>query len=91
VKFGKYVILQLKIAFASSFAVGLALGILLLVIGKVEGTITLDINLSPSDSVWFFLGVPLSVTLLFLVFCPISFFVHAAISRAWKETSSHDA
>lgn len=89
-KFGKYIVLQLKIAFSSSLTVGLVLGMLLLVIGKVEGTITLDIDLSPSDSVWFFLGVPLCVTLLFLVFCPLSFFVHAAISRVWKEKSSHD-
>ena len=90
-KFCKYVVLQTKIAFSSSLAVGLALGLLLLFVGKVEGTITLDIDLSHSDSIWFFLGVPLSLTVLFLVFCPLSFFVYSAISRVWKDTSSHDA
>ena len=84
-RFGKYIVLQIKIAFSSSLAVGLVLGILLLVVGNVEGTITLDIDLSASDSVWFFIGVPFGVTLLFLILSPISFFVHKAISRARKE------
>ena len=89
-KFGKYVVLQLKVAFSSSLAIGLVLGILVLVIGGVEGTITLDIDISRSDSVWFLLGVPSIVTLLFLIFTPVSFLVLTSISRAWKGKSSHD-
>ena len=89
-KFGKYVVIQLKVAFSSSLAIGLVLGIVVLVIGRAEGTITLDIDISRSDSVWFLLGVPSTVTLLFLIFTPISFFVYASISRARKPRSSHD-
>jgi len=83
-KFGEYVVLQLQVAFSSSLAIGLVLGILVLVTGGAEGTITLDIDLAPSDSMWLLLGVPSTVTLLFLVITPVSFFVHAAISRAWR-------
>ena len=89
-KFGKYVALQLKVAFSLSLAIGLVLSILILVIGGAEGTISLDIDLSPPDSVWFLLGVPSAVTLLFLIITPVSFFVHAAISQAWKGKTSHD-
>ena len=83
-KFGKYVVLQLKIAFSASLVIGLVLGMLILVNGGATGAITLDIELSPFDSVWFFLGVPSTVTLLFLLFTPVSYFVHSAISRAWR-------
>ncbi|MBE9538820.1 MAG: hypothetical protein IMF06_07030 [Proteobacteria bacterium] len=89
-KFSEYVVLQLKVAFSSSLAIGLVLGILALAIGKAEGTITLDIDLSPSDSLWFLLGVPSAVTLLFLVITPVSFFLHSAISRTRKEESGRD-
>lgn len=89
-EFGKYVVLQLKVAFSSSLAIGLVLGILVLVIGRAEGSITLDIDVSRSDSVWFLLGVPSAITLLFLIFTPVSFFVFTSISRARKPKSSHD-
>ncbi len=89
-KFGKFVALQLKSAFCSATALGLLLGILIMVIGQVKGSITLEIELSRSDSVWFLLGVPLTVTLLFLLVTPVSFLVHAAISRVLNRKSGHD-
>lgn len=89
-KFGKYVVLQFKVAFSSSLVIGLVLGILILVSGGAEGSITLDIELSASDSVWFLLAAPAIVTLLFLIFSPLSFFVYTAISRVWGRRFGHD-
>jgi len=90
VKFGKYVALQSKVVFSSSLALGLVLGILVLAFGGAEGSITLDIDISRSDSIWFLLGVPSILTLLFLIVTPRSFLVHTSISRTWTRRSSHD-
>lgn len=89
-KFSRYVVLQSRVALSASLAIGLVLGILVLAVGKVEGNITLGIDLSRSDSVWFLLGVPAAVTLLFLIVTPISYFVFVSISCARKEKSSRD-
>jgi len=90
VKFGKYVALQSKVVFSSSLAIGLVLGILVLAFGGAEGAITLDIDISRSDSIWFLLGVPSILTLLFLIVTPISFLVHTLMPRTWTRRSSHD-
>ena len=87
-KFGRYVALQLKFALASSLVVGLVLAIVVLLTGGVEGSITLDIDISRADIVWFIVGAPALITLLFLMFAPVSFFAYTAISRVWKTPSS---
>ena len=89
-KIGRYVALQQKIAFSSSLAIGVVLGIALLVGGGIEGSINLDIELSRYDSVWFLLGTPLIVTLLFLLFTPLSFLLHEANSRVWERKFGSD-
>jgi hypothetical protein len=69
----------------------LVLGILILASGGAEGTITLDIDFSRSDSVWFLLGTPLVLTFLFLAFSPLSFFIDAAASRIRPGKPCRDA
>jgi hypothetical protein len=91
VKFTEYVVLQLKFAFSSSLAVGLVLGLLILAIGGVEGDITMNIDLSRSDSVWLLLGVPAAVTLLFLIVAPVAYFLFALLFSARTKKSSQDA
>ena len=90
-KFSDYIFIMLKFTFSSSLAIGLVLGVLVLVIGGAEGTITFDIDLSSDDSIRFLLGVPLIVTTLFLLFAPISFIVHSLISYSRKRKTSHDS
>jgi hypothetical protein len=90
VKFGNYIVLLLQLTLASSLSIGLVLGVLILVTGGAEGSISLDIDISASDGVWFLVGTPLVMTLLFLVFSPLSFFVHAAISRLWPGKTGDD-
>lgn len=89
-KFSRYLVLLLRLTFTSSLAVGLVLGILMLFIGGAKGSITLDIELSRSDSVWFLVGAPLIFTFLFLVVSPLSFFIHAATTRLWPGKSADD-
>ena len=89
-KFGKFIALQLRFAFSSSLAIGLVIGMSVLLSGGAEGDISLDIDISSTDSIWFLLGIPLITTLLFLIFSPLSFFIHAAVSRVWPPKSGHD-
>lgn len=90
-KFSSYLVLLLQLTFASSLAIGLVLGVLMLFIGGAEGSITLDIELSRPDSVWFLVGTPLIITFLFLVVSPLSFFIHAATTRLRPGKPTDDA
>ena len=82
-KLGKFIALQLRFTLSSSLAVGLVLGILALVSSGAEGTISLDIDLSSSDSIWISLGIPLVITTLFLICSPLSFLIYTVVSRVW--------
>ncbi len=82
-RFGQFILQQLKFAFSSSLAIGLVVGFAILVTGGAEGSITLDIDLSYSDAAWLLLGIPVAITSLFLFISPLSFLIHSAVSR-WK-------
>ena len=89
-KFRSYITEMLKGTLSSSLALGLVLGALLLITGGVEGEISLDIDFSATDSLWFFLGVPAVISALFLLLSPLSYFIHAAAFRAKPARSSND-
>ena len=80
-KFSSYIAYTMKGAFSSSCALGLILGVLVLVTGGVEGEITLDIDFSTKDSLWFFLGIPALISTLFLFVSPLSYLIHRAVFR----------
>ena len=75
-KFKGYITELAKYALSTSLVLGLLLGILVLVTGGAEGSITLDIGLSTIDSIWFLLGTPALFLVLFLLFSPLSYCVH---------------
>ncbi|MEE4144835.1 MAG: hypothetical protein V2I26_08555 [Halieaceae bacterium] len=85
-RFGSFVLQQVKFAFCSSLAIGLVIGLLLLLTGGAEGAITLDIDLGYSDSVWFLLGMPVFVISLFVIFSPLAYLIHKWIFRTAHET-----
>ena len=89
-KFGQFVAQQMLFTLSSSAAVGLVLAILVLATGGAEGSITLDIDISSIDSIWFLLGVPAVTCFLFLLFSPLSFVLHIAVARVLTGNSAHD-
>ncbi|TXS95308.1 hypothetical protein FV139_05260 [Parahaliea maris] len=62
---------------------GLVLTALLLVVGGVEGSISLDIDISRTDGPWLVLGLPLLFTLLALLCSPFAFLLYRGGSRLW--------
>jgi hypothetical protein len=76
-----YIAKTMRGAFSSSLALGLVLGILMLIVGSVEGEISLDIGLARWDSIWFVIGAPLLTCMLFLLLSPLSYFIHAMTFR----------
>lgn len=76
VKFNRYIIELAKFVFSSSLILGLVLGMVVLVTGGAEGSITIDIDLSASDSIWFLLATPLLITAVFILLSPLSYCLH---------------
>ena len=89
-KFRSYIAYTMKVAFSSSCALGLVLGVLVLVTGGAEGEISVDIDFSTKDSLWFFLGVPALISVLFILLSPLSYFIHGAVFRGKPVKSSDE-
>ena len=80
-KFNRYITELIKFVLSSSLVLGLVLGIMVLVTGGAEGSITIDIDLSAIDSIWFLLGTPFLLTAVFLLTSPLSYYVHSIAFR----------
>ena len=88
-KFRSYIVEMMRGTFSSFLALGLVLGILVLVTGGAEGEISLDIDFSSRDSFWFFFGTPVLMSALFLFLSPLSYLINRAIFRR-KPLKSND-
>ena len=81
--FGKYIALLTKMALSSSLAIGLVLAIALLFSGGVQGDLNFELEFAPLDAIWLLLAPPVLLTLVFLFFTPLSFFIHSVLLRVW--------
>jgi len=79
--FRSYIKMLLKITLTSSLTVGLVTGVALLALGGAEGSITLDILVSATDSLWFLLGTPALLLTLFLLVSPLSYWLYRWVFR----------
>jgi hypothetical protein len=79
--FLEYLLIQCRVALCSSLALALLTAVALLLVGKVEGSITLDLGFSRSDSLWILLGLPLAVVLLTALVAPLAFLLHRVLFR----------
>ena len=75
----------MKVTFSSSLALGVVLAILMLLVGNADGSITLDIELSAIDSIWFLLGTPTLVSLIFLLVSPLSYSIYFFVFKKRNE------
>ena len=89
-KFNRYIAELTKFALSTSLVLGLVLGTLVIVTGGAEGSITLDIDLSAIDSIWFLIGTPVLILLLFLLVSPLSYCVHFFAFSRKAEKSGND-
>lgn len=89
-RFRGYLAGTMRGAFSSSLALGVVLGVLVLATGGAEGEVSLDIDLSRGDSFWFFLGVPVLISALFLFVSPLSYFIYRVVFRGKSMKSSND-
>jgi hypothetical protein len=86
-RFKSYIKNLVQLAGSASLALGLLLGLLVLITGGVEGSVSFDIDISRRDSVWFVLAIPVVLTLLFLVVSPLSALLyHLAFRRDTGKT-----
>ncbi len=74
---------QLRHTCLFTLTLGLVLTALLLAVGGVEGSISLDIEISRGDSTWLVLGLPLLFTLLVLLCSPLAYLMFRGGSRLW--------
>ena len=75
-KFNRYITELTKFVLSTSVVLGLLLGMVVLVTGGVEGSITVDIDLSAIDSLWFLLGTPFLLIAVFTLLSPLSYCVY---------------
>ena len=90
VKFNGYIAELTKFVLSTSLVLGLVLGILVLVTGGAEGSITLDIDFSAIDSIWFLLGTPFLLTAVFLLVSPLSYCLHLVAFNKKAEKPGDD-
>jgi len=84
-RFGRFVIHQLRFAFSSSLALGIVAGLLVILTGGIEGNVTADIDLGYSDSIWLVLGIPVGVIALFLIVSPLAFLIDKLLPRSSRD------
>ncbi len=64
-----------------AIAFGLVLSLLVMITAGIEGSITLDIDLSRGDIIWILLGAPVILAILQLLLCPLSYAIEALVLR----------
>jgi uncharacterized BrkB/YihY/UPF0761 family membrane protein len=90
VNFGDYLRQLVKIVFSSSVALGLVIGIALLIVGETSMNFEVGLEIETIDSVWVALGLPLLAVLVFLAVSPLSIFIYRLLPRRHNESVRPD-
>ncbi len=83
-RFNKFLVGQLKCALVFSLALGLLCAVAILAAGQIHGSVQFDLDLTSADSIWFVLGTPIVVAVLFLLCSPISYALQRAGERLFS-------
>jgi uncharacterized BrkB/YihY/UPF0761 family membrane protein len=81
VNYSDYLRQLVKIVFSSSVALGLVIGIALLIVGETSMNFEIGLEIEMIDSVWVALGLPLLAVLVFLAVSPLSIFIYRLLPR----------
>ena len=90
ITFGNYIKQLVKIGFSASLALGAGVGILFLIVGNTTAEIDLTLEFGALDGIWFLIGLPIITTLVFLLFSPLSYWIHRLLERSFKNQSRGD-
>lgn len=74
---------------SSSLALGVVVGVLLLITGGTTAEIDLTFDFGAFDGIWFLIGLPVVTTLVFLLLSPLSFWFHRLLTKR-RSNESHD-
>jgi len=85
VNYSDYLRQLVKIVFSSSVALGLVIGIALLIVGETSMNFEIGLEIEMIDSVWVALGLPLLAVLVFLAVSPLSIFIYRLLPRRRNE------
>lgn len=89
--FGNYIKQLVKIGFSASLALGAVIGVLLIVLGETTAEIDLTLEFEALDGIWFLVGVPVIMTLIFLLLSPLSYGIYRLLTRRRGDESREDS
>ena len=78
--YGEFLRQLLKYTLVGGFALGLVLGLLIIISGA-HGELTFDIGLARWDGLYLIFGLPLVLAILFLLVSPLAWLIHRLLGR----------
>ena len=90
ITFGNYIKQLVRIGLSSSLALGIIIGLLLLVGGGTTAEIDLTLEFGAFDGIWFVIGLPVLTMLVCLIISPLSFGIHRLPSIRRKDKPQGD-
>ncbi len=90
-RYGRYIKNLLKTVLSSSLALGLIIGVAIIVNGETTAEIDLTLDFDEVVGVGVMLGLPVLSILIFSLLSPLSFFIHKILSKRKSENVPRDA
>ena len=90
-RYGRYIKNLLKTVLSSSLALGLIVGVAIIVNGETTAEIDLTLDFDEVVGVGVILGLPVLSILIFSLLSPLSFFIHKILSKRKSENVPRDA
>lgn len=90
-RYGRYIKNLLKTVISSSLALGLIIGVAIIVNGETTAEIDLTLDFDEMVGVGVILGLPVLSILIFSLLSPLSFFIHKILSIRKSENVPRDA
>lgn len=90
-RYGRYIKNLLKTVLSSSLALGLIIGVAIIVNGETTAEIDLTLDFDEMVGVGVILGLPVLSILIFSLLSPLSFFIHKILSKRKSENVPRDA
>ena len=90
ITFSNYIKQLVRIGLSSSLALGIIIGLSLLVGGGMTAEIDLTLEFGAFDGIWFLIGLPILTILVSLIMSPLSFGIHRLPSIRSKNIPQGD-
>jgi len=81
-EFTAYIRQLVKIVFSSSAALGIVIGVALLIVGDTSANLDIEFEIEIIDSLWVVVGLPVLAVLAFLTVSPLSVLIYRLLPSA---------